>query len=162
MTTETAQPDAYENPRTWVPRISRLLDRQLGLYARLDELSKSQTAHIERDETDELLAVLSRRQSVIEDITKVNEELGPFRDRWQSLSGALDEREKGELRSRLEALESLVDAIAQRDDADRRALESRRQRVGTELSGLTRGRGAMNAYQKDSRGAGPKYQDRRG
>lgn len=161
MTTQTGQSETYDNPRTWVPRISRLLDRQLGLYARLDELSKSQTVHIENDETDELLAVLSRRQSVIEDITKVNEELGPFRDRWGVLSKSLDDRERGELRERLEALETLVDSISQRDEADRRTLESRRRRVGSEMESLTRGRGAVNAYQKDPRSA-PRYQDRQG
>lgn len=161
MTTRTGQSDAQDNPRTWVPRIARLLDRQLGLYARLDELSKSQTAHIERDETDQLLAVLSRRQSVIDDITKVNEELGPFRDRWGVLSSSLDERDRRELRERLEALETLVDSISQRDEADRQLLESRRRHVGHEMESLTRGRGAVHAYQKDPRNA-PRFQDRQG
>lgn len=162
MTTQTAQTDAYENPRTWVPRVTRLLDRQLGLYARLDELSKSQSAHIERDETDELLAVLARRQSVIDEITGVNEELGPFRDRWRSLSGALGDSERKDLRGRLEALESLVNSISARDEEDRRVLESRRREVGREMESLSRGRGAVNAYNAGSHGPGPRYQDRKG
>lgn len=161
MTTQAGQTETYDNPRTWVPRISRLLDRQLGLYARLDELSKSQTAHIENDETDELLAVLLRRQSVIDDITKANEELGPFRDRWGILSKSLDDRERGELRERLEALESLVDSISRRDEADRRTLEARRRLVGSEIESLARGRGAVNAYQRDPQNA-PRFQDRQG
>ncbi len=162
MTGSTPSHDAYDNPRTWVPRVTRLLDRQLGLYARLDELSKSQTAHIEGDETDALLGVLARRQTVIEEITGVNAELGPFRDRWESLARALNDDEKSQLRGRFEALETLVNSISQRDEEDRRTLEQRRRSVGSELESLTRGRGAVAAYGSGgvSKGGGARFQDR--
>lgn len=161
-------PDAvHGNPDIWAPRLARVLDRQREVYERLELLSLSQAQLIHEDQTDELLAVLGQRQSLIEQLTALNDELAPFTERWSELASRLSEQHREDLRQRFDEVGRLVESITRRDESDRRALEVRRSSVGSELQSLTRSRGAVAAYSRAQTPAGgeapgPRFQDRRG
>ncbi|GAB4550771.1 MAG: hypothetical protein Tsb0013_12640 [Phycisphaerales bacterium] len=153
----------YDNPDLWLPRLARILDDQIALYRSLSELSSRQSSIIETGETDALLSVLGQRQSLVERITDLNEELEPFTQRWDELSCRLSDDRKAGIRERLDALDVLVGEIARRDERDRLALERQRDAVSTELKGNAQNRGALNAYAAASRQPHvPRYQDRKG
>lgn len=151
----------HGNPEVWAPRLARVLDRQREIYERLELLSLSQAALINEDQTDDLLAVLGQRQSLIEQLTALNDEMAPFAERWSELAPRLSEHHRSALRQRFDDVGRLVESITRRDEGDRRALEARRSSVGSELQSLTRSRGAVAAY---SRAQTPeaRFQDRRG
>lgn len=159
-----ARPASHDDPGVWAPRLLRILDRQRDLYQRLDALSRTQEALIESDETDRLLEVLGSRQTLVDEIGALNEELSPFAERWDDLSTRLDPARRSALRARFDEVAALVGGIAERDEADRRRLESRRAAVGSQLNGLHNARGAVRAYEDRHRAdqASPRFQDRTG
>lgn len=153
----------HDNPDLWLPRLGRILDDQIELYRKLTALSERQTASIETGDTDALLTLLGQRQGLVERVTRLNEDLEPFTNRWQELSSRLPESSRSQVRERLDTLEELVSTIARRDERDRAVLESRRDRVSAELKTAGQQRGAINAYADQQRQAHiPRYQDRQG
>ena len=153
----------HDNPDLWLPRLSRILDNQIELYRKLVVLSERQTGAIESHDTDALLTLLGQRQALVEGVTRLNEDLEPFTNRWQELSSRLPESSKTEVRERLDTLDGLVAKIAKRDEQDRAALEQRRDEVSAELKSAGQQRGAINAYADQQRQAHvPRYQDRQG
>lgn len=161
-------PDAiHGNPDVWAPRLARVLDRQREIYEKLELLSLSQAHLISEDQTDDLLAVLGQRQTLIEQLTALNDEMAPFAERWSELAPRLSEQHREALRQRFDDVGRLVESITRRDEGDRRALEARRSSVGNELQSLTHNRGAVAAYARvqtpgGRQAAEPRFQDRRG
>lgn len=147
------------DPNLWAPRLGRILDRQRDLYASLEGLARTQSERIEADDSDGLLDVLSRRQAVVDQVVLLNDELTPFAKRWEELAPRLPAAHRDSLRRKFDEVSRLVQSIQHRDEADRRALEARRDAVGSELEGLARVRGAAAAYGKPPAN-GPLYQDR--
>jgi hypothetical protein len=150
MISETGQGDAWE--------LERLLETQQELFTKLESMSQRQSTLIESQETDQLLEVLAERQCVIDRIAENSAALEPFRASWNAVLGGLDEIGKVRVRRRLDMLSALAERIAQRDEADRRLLEERRDAVAGELMQVNRGRGAMAAYREAE--SGPRMQDR--
>ncbi len=164
-----AESDARESgaadhcdPRLWGPRLQRILDRQHDLFGRLNELSLAQRLLIEQEDTDGLLDLLARRQSIIEQIDRTNEEVAPFSDAWERLSAQLPEATRLSLRERFEAVAALVSAIATRDEHDRALLSRRRDSIGDDLQNMGRSRGAMAAYARTADPVDPVFKDERG
>lgn len=167
MTNGRPAPDSVntlsaQNSQHWAPRLGRIIVQQRDLYLQLDQLSQRQGACIAEDRTQELLGLLGQRQRLIDELGRLNEEMSPFVAQWNELSGSLPEKDRALLRESFDEVSRLVTAIGQRDDADRRALESRKAQVGSEIGGIVNARGAVSAYAGPSGSAGPRYQDREG
>lgn len=156
-------PGGHGDPAVWGPRLGRLLDQQLALYRKLDDLGARQSSLVECGETDELLSLLSERKSVIGRITALNAEIEPFARGWATLLEALGRMEREAIAGRLAQIDELVARITERDDADRAALERRREVVSGELKTASRTRSAVHAYAKPADPAvPPRFQDREG
>lgn len=162
MTDEIAAGATHRLGTDWERRLLGLLDEQLMLYERLDELSRRQSELIEQEETDRLLSLLGERQGVIDRIEALDASMRPFRDSWDRLVSPLPESRRVVIRERLDRLTALVGEIAKRDEADRLRLEQRRDAVGDELAGLSRGAGAISAYGGGGQSRGPRFQDTEG
>ena len=147
-------PGPHDDPERWAPRLTRILDEQAELYRRLDELSAGQSQRIRDGKTDELIGLLAHRQTIVEEISRLNTDIEPFTRRWDELVGALPEAHRAEIRTRIDRLDALIQAINARDEADRAALEERRRGVAGEIASLGRARSAVAAY------SGPQHTDR--
>lgn len=143
-------------------RVAELLDRQETLFLRLDALSRLQSRHVRDEETDELLRVLAERQSVVDSLDETSRELEPYRVRWERVLDAARPDQRGRLARQVERLAELAAEIAARDDADRRAIERRRDSLAEDLAGVGRVRGAVAAYGGPRQRPQPKFQDREG
>lgn len=158
---QTAAP--LDHPDRWVPRLQRLLDRQLGSYSELDVLSRQQGGHIESGDTGALLSVLTARQTIIDQIATVNAELEPFVRSWTRLLAQVTPDQRADLEQRFTGIDELVAGIARRDDDDRQRLESRRKSVSDSIASASRARAAASAYSGDASARAPvvpRYQDR--
>jgi hypothetical protein len=152
---------SLDHPDRWVPRLQRMLDRQVALYTELDTLSRQQADLIDSGDTATLLAVLTSRQSLIDQITTANADLDPFVRSWPLLLAQITEAQRSDLEARFAGLDTLIGGIATRDDDDRRRLESRRKAASETISSANRARAAASAYAPAARGAAiPRYQDR--
>jgi hypothetical protein len=143
---------------TEVREVEILLQRQQDLFSQLDAMSQRQSALIEAQDTDRLLAVLAERQSVIDRIAETSVRLEPYRASWDAVMKGLDEPGRARVRRRIDVLAELAERVAKRDEADRAMLETRRDAVAGEITQINRGRGAVAAYGQQQNG--PRMQDR--
>lgn len=153
-------------PAAWLPPVSGMLEDQHALCEELDGLGAEQSDHVASGRTDELLAILSRRQGILDRIVEISAALEPFRERREALLATLAPAERDGLCRRIDAIADLVERVRRRDDQDRRLLEEQRQIVADEISGLSRLRGAAAAYAgagpRAAEAASPRFHDRHG
>lgn len=159
MTTPSRQIDPGAAP-TDFGRLRGLLDEQESLFVRLDALSKRQSGLVRDEATDELLGVLGDRQAVVEALDRVSSALDPFRARWDDVLAEARPEVRERLASKVDELAELAGRIAARDEADRRLIEERRDRLAGELAGMTNVRGAVAAYGSGGGRPPAKFQDR--
>jgi len=142
-------------------RLRLLLDEQEALFVRLDALSKRQQSLVEGERTDELLRVLTERQTVIDGIAELARELQPFRDHWDAVLAEAKPEQRDRLAHQVERMADLAALVATRDDADRKLMERRRDSLAGELAGTGRSKGAVAAYAGSSKQRpAAKFQDR--
>ena len=154
--------DPHADPAVWGPRLSRLIARQSELYEELLSITESQSSLIERDDDgDALIDLLRTREGYVQEVASHNEALEPYVSRWDELSAALDEGTRAELSSALERLMALIDRMVQRDEADRESIAAQREKLGGELSELSRNKSAVSSYARSGVTNPPRYQDRR-
>ena len=155
-------PSLADGPRAAATWLTRVLDRQLELFASLDTLSRQQSQCVVNGDTDSLLAILARRDVIIHAIVSLSERIAPINAAWPDLAAVVPEQQRAELRRRIDAIDAAVRDIAQRDDADRSALEQARGTIADELVSIGRVRGAVNAYAPAPSFPSPRFQDRTG
>ncbi len=148
----------------WFDALAALLDQQIVLYSELDALGAEQSRHVAGGETEQLLSVLARRQGVVERLTRLSGELEPYAERWDTLLPTLEAARREQLRERTDRIDELVRTIAERDEADRRTLESNRDTASGELNRVNTQRSAHSAYASAAQPAStsPRYQNRQG
>ena len=157
--------DPHSNPDVWAPRLTRVLDRQIDLYTQLEALSQRQSDLVRAEESDALLDLLARRQTLVEQLTELNQQLEPFTRQWTRLVERLSPAHRTSIGERTKRLDDLIGAITQRDEDDRRALESRRATVAAEINTLSNQRAAVTAYRASTgprQATPPRFQDREG
>lgn len=147
-------------PVEWAPRLASILDEQRRVCLELEQLSTQQAEWIQNGDTGSLMRVLGERQELINRLSHLNSELEPYRREWDWCMSRLPGEERTQMESAARELRVLVDRIWARDEEDRKALERQRSAVSAELTNLSRGRVAMNAYGIRPAGVDPMYQDR--
>ncbi|MEN0019323.1 MAG: hypothetical protein AAF747_00405 [Planctomycetota bacterium] len=144
-------------------RLRDMIGRQTAAFEQLDVLSQRQAAMIEARDADALLGLLGERQVLVDEITGIGEELGPFRERWDAVLGRLSPAERAAVGDDIQSLQDLASKVAERDAADRSNLERERDETAKRLSGVAQGRAAVAAYGTPGRpGAQARFQDREG
>ncbi|MBL0921115.1 MAG: hypothetical protein IBJ10_03185 [Phycisphaerales bacterium] len=154
-------PPPHEDPARCAARLVRLVERQHGRFVALDALSERQRAAIDAGDADALLTVLGERQTIVDDITAAGEEMAPFNARWDELVQALSSPDRAALAARVAELQRLSLRVADADERDRVALESRRASLVDDIAGVVKSRGAIAAY-GPARPAQPRFHDREG
>lgn len=152
----------HEDPARWGPRLSRLLERSCQVCRELDGLSAGQSGVVRSGDTDGLLVILAQRQTLIDELGRLNDEIEPFRRRWELYVARLSAEERARLEAMVAELTSLIGQIGERDDADKVALEGQRSALAAEINGVRSAKGAVAAYGRRPGEGGAMYQDRRG
>ncbi len=142
-------------------RLRRLLGEQKAIYDQLDTLSERQRELIASDDVPGLVEVLTRREALLESLSQLAEAVAPFRARWDEILERLSGSDRQAVGRLVNDLTESARRIADRDEADRQALEARRRIVSDELRSVSRGRSAMAAYGSPSQ-THARYQDRSG
>lgn len=150
----------HDDPGVWGPRLARLVASQCALCRTIESLGERQSAMIEGDDTDGLLRLLAERQTLLDELASLSEQLGPFRSQWEQFAGRLPAAERQALQRNVKEMTESVERISARDEVDRTALERRRSVIAEALGDVRRGRGAIAAYVTGSGEA--RYQDREG
>lgn len=133
-------------PTQWLSPVRQLLDEQVELCLAFEQLSTQQSSLIAAGSIDDLIALLGRREELLERIVAIHRMLEPFHSRYAELLDELANSDRVSLQGRVDAVAGVVERIRVQDDVDRRALEQQRQSVADELAGMARVRGAAAAY----------------
>lgn len=151
---------SFADPAAWFPRLLRLLDRQIDLAARLDELSQQQTELVAAGDGPGVLDILVRRQPLVDELVAVAGELEPFTRAMGELLPRLAAPERADIIARIARVDELLSTINARDEADGHSLQQQRHKLGQELADLSKTRPALNAYSQPH--SAPAFQDRVG
>ena len=123
-----------------------LLTVQRELYQRLRTLSAQQAALISDQQPEVLLHILTERQTLVNRLARINEQLAPYRRTWDATYAALPAETRKQVSTLLTDINELLRSILTTDERDTAALAARKHAVGRELSTLTGTRAAANAY----------------
>jgi len=127
-----------------------MLARQRDLYQSLDELSGKQQAVIAEGQAEALLSVLSERQVIVDQLTRINQDLAPLRGRMTEIADAASESKRQSLRSLVGEVQGLLQSIITRDEQDKQTLETSKARVGQELARVNTAPAAIHAYKANA------------
>jgi len=136
-----------------LPELEKLVRHQRELYRVLRKLAEQQPELIENGEAEQLLRLLQQRQRVVDELTAVNSDLQPYRERWSEVWAQVPDDQQEDLSQVLKASQEDLKAIIARDDQDRLGLEAARDRISNAVKKTTSGQGAVKAYRQG--GASP-------
>ncbi len=127
-------------------RLIGLLIEQRDLYRRLRELSEQQRTLITGDRPEMLLNILRERQTLVGALSRLNEQLAPYRRNWEPLYAGLPEESRNEANQLLQEINGLLRVILRTDQEDSKLLSARKQSVARELDALSGVQSANAAY----------------
>lgn len=127
-----------------------LLTQQRDLYRRLRELAERQRALICGERPELLLNILSERQGLVASLTRLNEQLAPYRRRWDELYAGFAEPIRLQAATLLAEINETLRVIIATDQEDTALLSARKEAVGRELGTLAGGQSANAAYARQS------------
>ncbi len=130
----------------WAKKLIELLDEQRGIYRQLCDLSQQQSEMIEAGQAEPLLALLGRRQGLIDELAQLNGSLEPYKNQWPRLWHELEDEARGQIEQLIGDVQVLLDRIVEQDERDRLALSGERDRLADELQHVRRGSAVNQAY----------------
>jgi flagellar biosynthesis/type III secretory pathway chaperone len=139
----------------------RLLDglrRQREKYREMSAVAADQQKALEASDMDRLLEVVERKRALLEEITAVETEIAPVRNRWEELKPSVDAALAKEIEDTVASTRDVLQALVKQEDEGRAALERQRQTAADELKDLMRKKQARNAYGGGT-GKGPRFVD---
>jgi len=126
--------------------LMRLLRWQKQLYQQLDQLSAQQGSLIGADQGEHLLQLLSQRQKIVKALSKLHDQLQPYRERWDRIRDRLDEQQRAQIETILQHVQQLLGQIIRRDEEDSRQLTQRKGQIQKAISGVGQSRQVAAAY----------------
>ncbi len=132
-------------------KLISLLNRQVGIYTRLEQLSSRQRGLIVAEDQQQLLALLAERQKLVDELSVLNQGLIPLQKYWR----ANRETVAPSLRAEADQLVGRAGEILQRilgaDEQDARILSARKAQTAKQVTALAQGRQAFEAYRGGGR-----------
>jgi hypothetical protein len=129
------------------------LERQVDCYRRLAKLAQLQHVHVEQNRTDALLDVLQSRRATLDEIHRLEQTIGPAKQRWGEYLGSIS----GQDRSRVEALmnetRALLEEITTADRNDVLVLQQRKLNLGHQINQAKAARSVNRTYGTSAYGA---------
>jgi hypothetical protein len=123
-----------------------LLAEQRDLYADLDGLAQRQRALIAGDDPEDLLGVLSQRQTIVDRLGMLAKHLRPYQRTWREVRSRLSDEEGARADRLVLEVNRLLAGILDKDEADARLLAARREATAQAMGELKRSRAAGAAY----------------
>ena len=157
-TTSSVTDGPQDSARTMI----ELLKQQCSLFQQLETFSRQQAALIDDGATDALLKILTQRQQVVGELSRLNSSFEPYRRDWSDLYGRLDPQEQRIAAELLERVQKLLAMVIEQDDSDRDRLRAQRGEIGNQLETNVRVGAAIAAYANRPLAVDPRFTNRQG
>jgi seryl-tRNA synthetase len=142
---------------SWPSSLLDVLERQRDIVGQLSQLAEAQTALMDSSQTDRLLELLGRRQSLIDEFTNTQVQLNELTQEMKLATVGSSQRER--IKTLIDEIGAKLAHVMQRDEQDQALLRRNCDSMKAELASLGAGRQARSAYMNVTSGA--QYSDRR-
>lgn len=109
------------------------LEQQLGCYQRLAKLAEVQHEHVRQGQVESLLDVLTRRQTVLDDVSRLEQVIAPAKRQWPEYSAKLDAGSRAKAEELLAGTRKLLEQITAADRDDVMVLQHRKLNLGQQI-----------------------------
>lgn len=131
------------------------LEKQVACYRRLAKLVEVQHEHVRQSRTEELLAVLSQRQQVLDQVAEHEKTIVPAKRRWTDYLNELSEDQRGSAQAMMAESRRLLEQITTADRNDALVLQQRKLDVGRALRQAAAARMVNRSYAATAYGRAP-------
>jgi flagellar biosynthesis/type III secretory pathway chaperone len=122
------------------------LIQQLDCYQRLAKLARTQHEHVQHSRTEDLLLVLSQRQTLLAQVAQLEQRVAPAKQRWQDYLSKLPSEERSMAESLLGRTRLLLEEITSSDLKDSLVLQQRKFKLGREINQTSAARKFNRVY----------------
>src|SRR5688500_12062268 len=122
------------------------LAEQVGCYQRLAKLARIQHEHIQQSQTDALLEVLKNRQTVLDEIGRLEQTVAPIKQSWNEFAQSLEEPNRGRAEALVTEARELLREITECDRNDVLVLQQRTLNLGKQINQATAARKVNTKY----------------
>jgi hypothetical protein len=122
------------------------LESQVGWYNKLAKLAELQHVYVQKGETDELLTVLQKRQEVLDEISALEQTIGPVKRRWGNYLSELSTDQRAEAERLLGETRRLLEQITTSDRNDSIVLQQRKLNLAVQINRTTVARKVNKNY----------------
>ncbi len=126
--------------------VMHLLREQSSLYTKLESVSLRQRSLVTEDDVGPLLALLTDRQQLSEQLQQIATRLAPVRREWESYRERLTPKQRSEAGRLLDESGQRLRQLIDNDEQDARVLSGRKQAVARVLRTTHSTSQAMSAY----------------
>jgi hypothetical protein len=122
------------------------LEQQVSCYRALAKLAARQHDFVQREQTEELLAVLGERQTLLAKISGLEGIVTEARKDWATFIAALTDADRAKAERMLAEARRLLAEITCGDERDALALQQRKHRIGSEIRATSTARVVNRVY----------------
>src|SRR5258706_1596813 len=122
------------------------LEDLLGCYRRLGKLAEVQHEYVEREQTEELLGLLSLRQEVLDRIGILEETIGPLKKDSSAYLDRLGNNGRAQAEKLLSETRRLLEDITTADRNDAMVLQQRKISLGRQIRAASAARQVNRTY----------------
>jgi len=109
------------------------LEQQLVCYQRLAKLAELQHEHVRQGQTESLLDVLTKRQSELDAVARLEQTIAPMKRQWADYTAKLDAASRSKAESLLAGTRKLLEQITAADRDDVMVLQHRKLNLGQQI-----------------------------
>jgi hypothetical protein len=112
------------------------LEQQVDCYRKLARLAELQHVYVQQSQTEELLQLLSSRQTVLDQIADLEQTIGPVKKRWSEFLTEIDDAAET-AQAMLAETKKLLEEITTSDRNDAMVLQQRKLNLGKQIGQAT-------------------------
>ncbi|HZN68514.1 MAG TPA: hypothetical protein VFB66_24750 [Tepidisphaeraceae bacterium] len=110
------------------------LRQQVECYRRLQKLAGLQHEHVQQNSTEQLLAVLVKRQEVLDELAGLERVVAPAKRDWPARAASMQPPMRAEAEGLIAESKRLLQEIMRADGNDVLALQQRKLNLGREIN----------------------------
>jgi hypothetical protein len=129
------------------------LVEQLACYRKLARLCELQRQYVQQNQMDEFLSVLGQRETILADITRLEELVAPLKRNWAEVSASMSDVDRASALDMLAETKALLMQITQADQDDVLLLQQRKLNVGKQIAATSTARVINNRYAASAYGS---------
>jgi hypothetical protein len=135
------------------------LEQQVVCYQKLAKLAEAQHEFVQQGQTEQLLQILSRRQEVLDQVSRFERTLASAKGNWNGYISALDAAQRVRAEALLADTRRLLEQITSADRNDAMVLQQRKLQLGRQINQTASARTLNRSYAAAAYGTRPPNMD---